>query len=125
MSIIGKVFLLLAAVIAIGLIVYQKQISQFFFAPEGLSLAASEICLQNQTEQNLVVDISVQGGERMVVLLVPQEQGCAASPEISRKGLIKVGMNEKEGPFCRLEAVSGQKLKLNRFSVEDNCGWPK
>ena len=41
MSNIGKVFLLLAAVIAIGLIVYQKQISQFFFAPEGLSLAAA------------------------------------------------------------------------------------
>jgi hypothetical protein len=120
----GKFVLIIAVILVVIAFAFQRQISQFLFSPEGLSLAASELCFKNQTDQNLVVDISVEGGERMIVLLVPDETGCAASPDNARKGTVKVGLSEKEGPFCLREAVSGDRLKLEMFATDNNCGWP-
>lgn len=117
-----------AIVLLVGLvfgftILFWEPISKFLFDPEGLSLAASHVCVINQTGENLVGDISVEGGAKAVTLLLPEEKACAASPEAGRAALIKFSMSENGSPYCEYETKAGQTVILKQFSPPINCRW--
>ena len=114
--------LLVLCLTATGL-VFHRQISQFLFEPGGLSIAAGELCVINKTSENLVIDISVEGGARTVTFMVPDEEACAASPEAGRSGKIRVSQQENQGPFCDLDTAVGETVTLTEFAPPDKCGW--
>ncbi len=123
MSRSGKMIFLLALVSLFARWVFRDVISRFLFHPEGLSVAAGEICLINQTQDVIVADIAVKGGSRMVALLAAGEASCAQSPGASMKGTIKVSASEGQSPFCETLAETGILVKLTVFAAPDHCVW--
>ena len=116
MSRSGIIVGLLVLCLAVTGLVFHKQISQFLFEPEGLSMAAAELCVINKTSENLVIDISVEGGARTVTFMVPDEEAGAASPEAGRSGKIRVSLQENQGPFCDLDTTVGETVTLTQFA---------
>ncbi|MGB7288339.1 MAG: hypothetical protein WBC71_15535, partial [Salaquimonas sp.] len=79
-------------------VLFWQPISRFLFHPEGLSTAAAEICVQNKTDKGIVADVTVQNGARSLTYLTSDEIACAAAPETSSVGMVKVSLAEGEGP---------------------------
>ena len=110
-----------AFMVAAGL--FRQPIAQFLFDPEGYSVAASEVCVTNRDEGELVVEITVYGGAKSVTLLARDERGCSAAPKIGLKGLVLVSRKDGVEPFCRVETVAGQNVEIAAFTPANNCGW--
>ena len=123
MSRSGMIVGLLVLCLTVAGLVFHKQISQFLFEPEGLSMAAAELCVINKTSESLVIDISVEGGARTVTFMVPDEESCAASPEAGRGGKIRASKQENQGPFCDVETTVGETVSLVEFAPPDKCEW--
>lgn len=107
---------------ALGLF-FQQQIRLFFFHPEGLSMAAAEICLTNQSTTAIVAEIEVDHGAKTITFLTPGENACSASPDPSFSGRVVVSVEEGVPPVCSLELEEAGSVALKKFSAPDNCEW--
>jgi len=123
MSKAGKIFLLLGVLLGVVMLFAWAPLSRFLFHPEGLSLAASQLCLVNKSDGDLVVEIDVSDGAKSITLLGREEKGCSAAPKAGLAGRIVV--SEKEGglPNCVGQFQAGETIEISGFSPNDNCGW--
>ena len=67
--------------------------------------------------------VEVTGGEKNTAMIAPGETLCSAAPATAMAGSIRVGLGEREPPFCRTNACSGDTVVLLRFIPDKNCGW--
>ena len=118
-----KALILLLMVTLLVAIWARESIWRFFFHPDGISTAAGELCVSNESDRDLVVEIDVEGGARSISLLSPGEVGCAQSATYDASGQIRVSEEDSMPPFCEREGQVGETIKLNKFSPETNCDW--
>ena len=119
-----KHVILIAIGAAIGLFfLFQQQLYDFFISPDGLSLAKSELCLDNQTNSELVALIDVDGGAKTTSLIFPQEKLCSPSPNSQTSGVVRVSVEDGVLPFCEMHMDAAGTLILKSFSVDGLCVW--
>lgn len=102
---------------------FRQELHAYFLSPDGLSLAKSEICVINGSDQDPIVKINVENGATNIVLLFTGETICSPSPENESSGTIKVSLEDGAGPFCEIEAASNQKYVLLSYDGKEDCKW--
>lgn len=111
------------AALCLAIAFFRTEISQFLFDPEGLSLAADELCLANMTDIEVIAKISVDKGASSTTLLTAGEMACSQSPVAGNQGVVLVSLIDGEGPYCEQAGTSGKVLKLTAFDPPSNCVW--
>ena len=114
------VFFLITASIVLGAF-FRQELYAYLVSPDGLSLAKSEICVSNESDQDSIVKIDVENGATNIVLLFTGETICSPSPENESTGTIKVSLEDWTGPFCEIKAASNQKYVLLSYDGKENC----
>lgn len=117
---IGLVSLILFSVAAFA---FWDEINRFLFHPEGLSTAASDFCLTNQSGIDVVAKLSVLDGAVSTTLMANGETACSAATGEGKAALVQVSLADKTPPFCEYEGKSGTALSLTVFDAPDNCEW--
>lgn len=115
--------LMAIAVMVTIVFLLSDQINRFLFHPEGLSTAASEVCVTNQAGLTVVAQISIAGGANSLTLLDDADEACSPAPGDGLPAEIRFSVEDGKGPFCTLETVSGQEHTLLVFDAPDNCEW--
>lgn len=116
------VFLLVTMAVVLGAF-FRQEVSAYLFSPDGLSLAKSEICVINESDQEPIVKIDVVNGATNVVLLFTGETICSPSPDNDSSGYIKVSLEDGAVLFCEIEAASNQKYVLLSYDGKEHCKW--
>lgn len=102
---------------------FRQEIYAYLFSPDGLSMAKSQICVLNESDQEPIVTIEVENGATNVVLLFAGEKICSLSPNRESYGIIKVSLEDGGAPFCIIEATSYQKYLLLSYDGKEQCEW--
>lgn len=124
----GRIVLLAVVVLVTLLAFFAGPAWRLLFHPDGFSMAPAELCLEyprGKGHLEVVALVEVMGGAKNTALLAPGETLCSAAPEPGMDGRIRVGLSEREPPFCKLAARSGETIMLEQFAPDSNCGWAR
>jgi hypothetical protein len=108
--------------VLLALLAWQP-VSRFLFHPDGVSLAAGVICMENASGVAVIAEISVVEGAKTIEYLGVGEKVCSPSSRSNATGMIRVSMAEARPPFCEIAAETGTNQKLKRFAPPHNCEW--
>lgn len=123
MSVWKRNSLIVLAIVTVLALVFHDAINRFLFHPEGLSTAASELCVINQAGLPLVVQISIDGGANSLTLIDDAGEACSPAPSDDLQAEIRFSIKERTEPFCTLQTVSGEVETLLVFDAPDKCEW--
>lgn len=112
--------LLIVALIAVPLSYF---LFLYFLSPTGIDLSSSEICVQNETAQVLVITAAANSGAEITGLLGAGEELCAPSPVAGDTGTIRVSETEDATKVCSKLARAGKTQRLLAYSAPDVCKW--
>lgn len=95
----------------------------YFFSPTGIDISSSEICVQNESGQMLIVSAEADSGAAITGLLNSGEELCAPSPISEDTGAVRVFESEDAVEGCSRLAKTGKTEVLLAYSSFDNCKW--
>lgn len=118
-----KISILILAVIVVAGIVFRQQLYDFFISPDGLSIAASEICMKNASASELIVEIDTFVGAKVETFLFEQQQVCAPSPNDELVGKILVGKADSMKYSCEKDVKKAGLVTLVDIGPDGRCEW--
>ncbi len=113
----------LAAIVLLAMIALGYGTWRYLFDPQGISLAASETCVVNETARELVLIAHLVPGSKQIALLDTAEQVCAQSPVRDAMGSVQAGEVEDDADGCQLAARAGQVVRLIKWQAGNRCEW--
>lgn len=118
-----KISLVLLLLVALFVAVFREQFYDFFFSPDGLSIAPSEICLVNMTSKELYIEVDTYVGAKAEGLLYADEKLCAPSPNNEVVGKVKAGFAENLKILCEFDVKKSGDVVLKSITKNGSCDW--
>ncbi len=92
-------------------------------AKPAMVVAATDICVENQSGKTLLFVAEAKGGERVVKTLKAAENLCVPQKMIDAGGTVGVFLDEDAMEGCSRLAKAGQPERLVAYEPFDNCTW--
>ncbi len=92
-------------------------------AKPAMAVAATHICVENQSGKTLLFVVEAKGGERVVKTLNAAENLCTPQKMADAGGTVGVFLNEDALEGCSRLAKAGQAERLVAYEPFDNCTW--
>ena len=92
-------------------------------AKEAMPVAATDVCVENQSGKKLLFVVEVKGGERVVKTLNASENLCVAQAMAGAGGTVGVFQDADALEGCSRLAKAGAAERLVAYEPFDNCTW--
>ncbi|MFK7901801.1 MAG: hypothetical protein AB8B49_03060 [Nitratireductor sp.] len=102
---------------------FRQEIYAFFFLPEGISIANSEICVMNESDKEPIIKVATDHGATITSLIFTGEKICVPSPMDAPSGVVIVSAQEDVPPFCEKKIEDEYKIILKAFNDDGTCEW--
>ncbi len=96
---------------------------RYLFDPNGINVAAAEICVSNKSGQTLLFVVEAKNGARMLEILETGNKLCSPTPQVGDKGVVGVFVDEDALEGCSRLTRAGKTEILIGYAKFDNCEW--
>ena len=92
-------------------------------AKKAMAVAATDICVENQSGKKLLFVVEAKGGSRVLKTLNPSENLCAPQAMADAGGTVGVFQDADALEGCSRLAKAGAAERLVAYEPFDNCTW--
>lgn len=92
-------------------------------AAKAMTIAATDICVENQSGKKLLFVVEAKGGERVLKTLNALENLCAPQAMVNTGGTVSVFQDADALEGCSRLAKAGVAERLIAYEPFDNCTW--